>query len=96
MKLSELIQHVGDDHVQLQNLTSSLIRANLKARDGEVTFATDRDKVGALCGVGKTTHMGLIVWLPVDRLPQNLRPKSQENETSPSVDAKEKANEPHL
>lgn len=79
MKLSELIQHVGDDHVQLQNLTGSLIRANMKARDGEVTFATDRDKVGALCGVGKTTHVGLIVWLPVDRLPEDLRPKSQEN-----------------
>ena len=79
MKLSELIQHVGDDHVQLQNLAGSLIRASMKTRDGEVTFATDRDKVGALCGVGKSTHMGLVVWLPIERLPENMRPKSQEN-----------------
>ena len=80
MKLSELIQHVGDDHVQIQTVSSSLIRANLKARDGEVTFATDREKVAALCGVGKATHMGMIVWLPIARLPEDMRPaQSQEN-----------------
>lgn len=76
MKLSELIQHVGDDHVQCQGLSSSLLKANLKPKDGEVTFATDREKVAALCGVGKATHMGLVVWLPVDRLPDDMKPNS--------------------
>ena len=80
MKLSELIQHVGDDHVQLQTVSSSLIRANLKARDGEVTFAMARDKVAALCGLGKATHIGMIVWMPIARLPEGMWPtQSQEN-----------------
>ena len=74
MKLSELIQHIGADNVEIQTISSSLIRANLKAKDGEVTFATDREKVSAICGVGKQTHMGLILWLPIDRLPEEMRP----------------------
>lgn len=75
MKLSELIQHVGDEAVQLQNLEASLIRAQMKTSDGEITFATDREKVGALAGIGEKTHLGLVVWLPIDKLPENLRPK---------------------
>ena len=46
-----------------------MVCANLKAKDGEITFATDREKVAALCGVGKETHRCMIVWLPVDKLP---------------------------
>ena len=74
MSISELINHVGDDNIQCQHLQSSLIRAELKKRDGEVTFATDRDKVAALCGVGKPSHICMIVWLPIDKLPEEIRP----------------------
>jgi hypothetical protein len=76
MSITELMQHVGDENVQLQNLESSLIRAQMKKDDGEITFATDRDKVGALAGIGQKTHLGLVVWLPIDKLPENLRPKN--------------------
>ena len=69
MKLSELISHVGDDNIQVQGLNSSMIRAQVKIKDGEITFATDREKVAALAGLGKETHHGIIVWLPIDKLP---------------------------
>jgi len=75
MKLSELIIHVGDDHVQLQRLDSSLVGGQVKKQDAELTFATDRQKGMALVGVGEQTHIGLIVWLPVERLPESMRPK---------------------
>ena len=69
MKMSELCAHVGDENIQVQGLSSSLVRANMKTHDGEITFATDREKVAALCGVGKETHRCMIVWLPIDKLP---------------------------
>lgn len=75
MKLSELIAHVGDEHVELQNLDNSTIRAQAKKTDGEITFATDRSKVMERAMGLSVKHLGLIVWLPVDRLPESMRPK---------------------
>ena len=69
MKLSELIAHVGDDNIQVQGLSSSLVRAQVKKNDGEVTFATEREKVAALAGLGEETHRCMIVWFPIDKLP---------------------------
>lgn len=73
MKLSELIQHVGDEHVQLQNLDESLIKARTATNDGEITFATDKSKVIERAVGRKTSHIGLVVWLPRDRLPESMR-----------------------
>lgn len=75
MSITELCQHVGDDNIQCQIVSQSLVKGEVKKHDGEITFATDRDKVMPLCGVGKQTHVGFIVWLPVDRLPENMKPK---------------------
>ncbi len=69
MKLSELIAHVGDDNIQVQGLNSSFVRGTVKTKDGEITFATDREKVMALCGVGEQKYRGMIIWLPIDKLP---------------------------
>jgi len=69
MKMSELIAHVGDENIQVQGLSSSLVSAKARTTDGEITFATDRDKVMALSGIGKETHRCMIVWLPIDKLP---------------------------
>jgi hypothetical protein len=69
VKLSELIAHVGDDNIQVQGLNSSFVSGKVKTKDAEITFATDREKGMALCGVGKETHRCLIVWLPIDKLP---------------------------
>lgn len=59
MKLSELIEKVGDDNVMFQNLDNDT--TNMKTRkDGqsEVTFGTQMS-----FGVDGTERLGLIVWL---------------------------------
>ena len=90
MKLSELIQHVGDEHVQIQNLDQSCVSAKAGKRDGEFTFATDREKVIERAMGKKVSHIGLVVWVPVDRLPDSMRPKSEENAGSDAPGADEK------
>jgi hypothetical protein len=73
MKLSELIQLVGDEHVQLQNIDESLIKARAGTHDGEITFATDKAKVIERAVGRKPSHVGLVVWLPRERLPESMR-----------------------
>ncbi|AHF89532.1 hypothetical protein OPIT5_03950 [Opitutaceae bacterium TAV5] len=77
MKLSELIQHVGDECIQMQNLEQSLVRVVQKKNDGEITFATSKGKASQLakCAVlgGKPDHVGLVVWLPREKLPESMR-----------------------
>jgi hypothetical protein len=84
MKLSELIQHVGDEHVQLQNFDQSLVRAQAKTRDGEITFATDRSHVMERAFNQQVSHVGLVVWLPVHRLPESMRPKQVNKAPKPT------------
>lgn len=73
MKLSELIQHVGDDNVVLQNILASSPSINAGKQDGRISFYTDRSKAcdlaqqAALGCSGRWT--GLVVWLPSDKLP---------------------------
>lgn len=73
MKLSELIQHVGDDNVILQNILHSSPTMNVGKKDGRITFSTDRQKTGDLCTQGATGQKGqwtaLVVWIPTDKLP---------------------------
>lgn len=73
MKLSHLIQIVGDDNVSLQNILHSSPTMNVGKKEGRITFSTDRAKVGDLCTQGATGQKGqwtaLVVWLPTDKLP---------------------------
>ena len=68
MDIIELLQHVGAENIQLQNLDDSLVRADLKKHDGEITFATDRGLVHAMA-LNRCDKVGLILWLPKDRMP---------------------------
>ncbi|QYY35286.1 hypothetical protein [Ruficoccus sp. ZRK36] len=74
MKLSDLIQHVGDENVECQIVSQSLISAKVKKGMGELTIATDQAKVMNLGGIGRAKHVGLLVWLPADRLPTDINP----------------------
>jgi hypothetical protein len=76
MKLSELILHVGDENLGIQNLDAALLRAQVRKRDGEITFATERTHVLQRGLDQPVTHIAFVVWLPVDRLPENLKPKT--------------------
>jgi hypothetical protein len=75
MSIIELLQHVGAENVQLQNLADSLVRADLKKHDGEITFATDRSIVHDMA-INRCDKVGLILWLPKDKMPDL---KSQHN-----------------
>lgn len=68
MSITELMQHVGAENISLQNLADSLVKADLKKNDGEITFATDRGIVHDMM-LGRSKLVGLIVWLPKDKMP---------------------------
>jgi hypothetical protein len=68
MSITELLQHVGAENVQLQNLADSLVKAQLKKNDGEITFATDRNTVQDMV-LNRCDKVGLILWIPKDKLP---------------------------
>lgn len=78
MRLSELIQHVGDEHVQFQVLSQDLVRAH-QGKNATIEFATDPKHVleiatASLTG-DKPSHIGFIVWLPRERCPQEVADK---------------------
>lgn len=77
MKLSTLISTVGDENVAFQPLTGSFIRGHLTKHDAEITFATDKGKgqdlITAIATGGQPSQVGLIVWLPRDKLPPELK-----------------------
>lgn len=72
MKLSELIEHVGDDNVQVQWIRESFVSAESRKGDGEITFATDGGKVIGFTEGNDSEFVGLVVWLPRQRLPERM------------------------
>ena len=73
MTITELCAHVGDGNIVVQELQSSLVSAQIKKRDGEITFATDFSKVAQLAMPGTPDHLCLILWLPRENLPESMR-----------------------
>lgn len=69
LSISQLVTHVGDENIQVQGLNSCFVSGKVKKKDAEITFATEREKGMALCGVGQETHRCIILWLPIDKLP---------------------------
>jgi hypothetical protein len=66
--MSELILAVGDEHVVFQNLLNDA-RSIDKTKDGtKITFYTDAIQAEELLDGGKTKKIGLVVWLPRDRV----------------------------
>ena len=69
MTIVELLNHVGLDNVRVQPLSPALKEAHL-SKKGEtlVTFYTREITPNDLLFGGKGT-VGMILWLPADRLP---------------------------
>lgn len=85
MKLSKLIEHVGDENVMLQNIMHSSPSIQKGKKDGRVTFSTDIGKANDLMGQvmrqnGKWT--ALVVWLPTEKLP-DLKEQNDQTEQRP-------------
>lgn len=70
MKLSDLIQQIGDDRVVLQALVGSVVKYVDTKDGGKLTFFTDNEKALDVVGLGPGKWVGLVLWLPkadVDR-----------------------------
>lgn len=72
MKLSELINHVGDAEIEVQWLHESSVVGEAGRDGARITFATDPAKVIGLTDT-KPEFAGLVVWIPMSRLPEHLR-----------------------
>lgn len=68
MKLSELIAHVGDENIQIQNVLNCADSVNLSKGVTKITFGTNA--ISALDVMNDTVKkVGLVIWLPKDRMP---------------------------
>jgi hypothetical protein len=68
MKMSELILAVGDDNVVFQNLLNDAQSVDKTKAGTKITFYTDAIQAEELLGGGKTKKLGLVLWLPRDRV----------------------------
>lgn len=68
MKMSELILAVGDEHVIFQNLLNDAQSIDKTKHGTKITFYTNAIQAEELLGGGKTKKIGLVLWLPRDRV----------------------------
>ena len=72
MKISELISKVGDENIKVQQLLTDFTAGNIGKKGATLTFATDSGFVSEYnrCAAlgGSPSHVGLVVWIPADRL----------------------------
>lgn len=68
MSITELIKHVGEEHIQCQYLDSSFDSAKVVKGVGLITFVTEQSKVMERLGVGQR-HRCMILWMPDERFP---------------------------
>lgn len=80
MKMSELILAVGDENVRFQNLLNDAQSIDKTKHGTKITFYTDAVQAEELLGDGKTKNIGLVLWLPRDRVDAALaaRPAAEQ------------------
>ncbi len=72
MKLSKLIAIVGDEFVEVQHLWNDYDKVDIKGGKAVVAFNTSPAKAASVGGLGEVTHRGIVVWLPCERMQENL------------------------
>ena len=68
MKMSELILAIGDENVVFQNLLNDAQSIDKTKHGTKITFYTDAIHAEELLNGGETQKMGLVLWLPRDRV----------------------------
>ena len=68
MKMSELILAVGDEHVVFQNLLNDAHSIDKTKHGTKITFYTDAVQAEEMLGNGQTNKIGLVLWLPRERV----------------------------
>lgn len=76
MKMSELILAVGDENVVMQNLLADATSVNKTKHGTQITFYTDKVHAEELLNDGKTKNIGLVVWLPRDKVDAAMKARS--------------------
>lgn len=73
MTISDLISHVGNDHIVVQNILHSSPSITSGKSDGRITFYTDKQKCQDLMTQAATDAKGqwtaLVLFIPTERLP---------------------------
>lgn len=68
MKMSELILAVGDENVVFQNLLNDAHSIDKTKAGAKITFYTNAIHAEEMLLGGKTKMVGLVLWLPRDRV----------------------------
>lgn len=72
MSITEMIAKVGADNLKIQALNTSFVKLSAKKRETELTFATEdalaQSVAREACFGKEGTHLGLVVWIPREKL----------------------------
>jgi len=68
MKMSELILAIGDDNVKFQNLDHDAAAIDMTKKGTKISFYTDAVRAEDFLHVTKTHAIGLVLWLPRDKV----------------------------
>ena len=68
MKMSELILAVGDENLRFQNLDRDAHTVDKTKHGTKITFYTDGIQAEELLDGGKSENIGLVLWLPRDKV----------------------------
>lgn len=86
LKLSELVASVGDENIKLQNLLDSLDAATTTKKNGtKISFFTDQITPTEIMR-GSETVVGLVIWLPKDRVNAAIKSASPSRRPDPDGD----------
>lgn len=72
MGIIELLQRVGEESIMLQNLVDVCSGARQSNGAVEVSFYTDQTSAAAVTGITKGDKIGLVIWLPRDKVPKEV------------------------
>lgn len=79
MTIIELLEHVGQENIMLQWLPECQIRAQSTKQGAQITFGTTGVSTNELAAEALTgqppKNLGMILWLPVERLPEAIKAK---------------------
>lgn len=80
--ISELIAKIGDENITVQNLGANMSAFNKGKKDCKITFVTSpqmgSQMARAAAGI-PSTHIGLVLWIPKDKLPPEPTTASPED-----------------
>ena len=88
MKMSELILAVGDENVVFQNLTNDMRSIDKTKAGTKITFYTNAVQAEEFLGEGQPEKIGLVLWLPRDRVEAALEADNAPQEPGDSDNAR--------